>query len=47
MALVGFQNEPVTLCDNKVCFEEKKDIPNTCEKSRKGQSVTEWCRSGK
>ena len=31
MALVGFQYEPVRLDINEVCFEEKQDIPNTCE----------------
>ena len=45
MALVGFQYEPLSLDVNKVCFEE--DIPNTREKSRKRQSVNEWCRCGK
>ena len=44
MALVGFQYEPVSLNVNKVCFDEKEDIHSTCEKSRKSQSVTEWCR---
>ena len=46
MALVGFQYEPVSLDVNEVCFEEQ-DIPDTREKSRKSQSVTEWCRFGK
>ena len=47
MALVGFQYEPVSLDVNEVCFEEEQDIPNTREKSRKSQSVTEWYRCGK
>ena len=47
MALVGFQYESVSLDVNEVCFEEKQDIPNTREKSRKSQNVTEWCRCGK
>ena len=47
MALVGFQNEPINLDVNEVCFEEEQDIPNTSEKSRKSQRVTEWCRCGK
>ena len=47
MALVGFRFEPVSLDVNKVCFEEKQDIPNTREKSRKSQGVTEWCKCGK
>ena len=46
LALVGFQNEPEFIV-NEVCFEEENDIPNTREKSRKNQSVTEWCRCGK
>ena len=41
MALVGFQYEPGSLDVNEVCFEKEQDIPNTCEKSRKSQSVTE------
>ena len=44
MALVGFQYELVSLHVNEVCFEEEQDIPNTREKSRKSQSVAEWCR---
>ena len=32
---------------NKVCFDEEQDIPNSREKSRKSQSVTDWCRCGK
>ena len=44
MALVGFRYELVSLDVNEVCFEEKQDIPNTSEKSRKSQGVTEWCR---
>ena len=47
MALVGLQYEPLSLAVNEVCFEEEQDIPNVCEKSRKSQSVTEWCRCGK
>ena len=31
---------------NKVSFEEEQTIPNTHEKSRKSQSITEWCRCG-
>ena len=45
MALVGFQYEPVSLDVNIVCFEEEHNIPNTLEKSRKSQSVTEWFRN--
>ena len=41
MALVGFQYDSVSLDVNEVCFEEEQDIPNTSEKSRKSQSVTE------
>ena len=47
MALVGFQYEPVSLVVNEVCFKEEQDIPNTREKSRKSQSVTERCRCEK
>ena len=47
MALVGFRYKPVSLDANEVCFEEEQDIPNTCEKSRTNQSVTEWYRCGK
>ena len=47
MVLIRFQYKPVSLDRNKVCFEEGQDIPNTREKSRKNQSVTEWCRCGK
>ena len=32
---------------NEICFGEKQDIPNTCEKSRKRRRVTEWCRCDK
>ena len=46
LALIGFQNEPEFIV-NEVCFEEENDIPNMREKSRKNQSVTEWCRCGK
>ena len=41
MALVGFPYEPVSLDVNELCFLEEQDIPNTHEKSRKSQSVTE------
>ena len=34
MALVGFQNEPVSLDVTEVVFEEEQDIPNKCEKPR-------------
>ena len=47
MALVRLQYEPVSLDVNEVCFEKEHDIPNTREKPRKMQSVTEWCRCGK
>ena len=47
MVLVRFQYKPVSLDTNKVCFEEGQDIPNTREKLRKNQSVTEWCRCHK
>ena len=47
MALVGFQYKPASLDVIKVCFDEEQDIPNTREKSRKSQSVTEWRRCGK
>ena len=47
MALVGFQYEPVSLDVDKVCFEKEQNIPNTCQKSRNVQIVTEWCRCGK
>ena len=43
MSLKGFQFETVSLDVNEVCFEEEQDIPNIWEKSRKRQSVTEWC----
>ena len=46
-SLVGFQYETVSLHINEVCFEEEQDIPNTREKSRKSQSVTECYRCGK
>ena len=42
MALVGFHCNKVSLDVNKVCFEEQ-DIPNMGEKSRKSESVIEWC----
>ena len=41
MALAGFYYEPESLNANEVCFEEEQDIPNTREKSRKSQNVTE------
>ena len=44
MALVECQYESVSLDVNEVCFEEKQDISNTHENSRKSQSVNEWCR---
>ena len=47
MFLVGFQYEPVILDVNEVYFDQEQDIPNTCEKYRKNQDVTEWCRCGK
>ena len=47
MDLVGFLYKPVSLDVHEVCLEEVQDIPNTREKSRKSQSVTEWCRCGK
>ena len=47
MALLEIQYAPVSLDVNKVCFDEEHDIPNTNEKLRKSQSVTEWCRYGK
>ena len=46
MALVGFHYEPVSLDVNKVCFAEEQDIPNTREKSRKRQRVSERGRCG-
>ena len=49
MALVGFRYEPVSLDVKEVYFEEEQeslDIPNTREKSRETESVTEWCRCG-
>ena len=46
MALVGFHYEPVSLDVNKVCFAEEQDIPNTREKSRKCQRVSERGRCG-
>ena len=47
MALVGFKYKPMSLDVNEVCFEKEQDIPNTHKKTRKSQSVTEWCRCGK
>ena len=46
MAIVGFQDEQVSLDVNEVCFAVQ-DIPNTHEKLMKSQSVTELCRCGK
>ena len=46
MALVGFLYEPVSLDENEVYFIEEQDIPNTLEKWRKSQGVTEWRRCG-
>ena len=46
MALVAFQYEHASLDVNEVGFEEQA-IPNIGEKSRKSQSVTDWCRCGK
>ena len=43
MTLVGFQHESVSLDVNEFCFEEEQNIPNRRVKSRKSQSVTEWC----
>ena len=42
MALVWFQNEPVSLEVSEFCSEEGSDIPNAREKSRKSKNVTEW-----
>ena len=42
MGLVELQYEPVSLDVNKFCLDEKQDILNTLEKSRKSQSVTEY-----
>ena len=47
MALAVLRYEPVSLDVNEVCFEEGQHIPNAREKSRKSQSITEWCRCGK
>ena len=41
------QYKPLSLDVNKVCFDEEQDIPNTSEKPRETQNVTEWCRSRK
>ena len=46
MALAEFQYELVSLDVNEVCFEKEQDIPNTREKSRKSEGVTEWYRCG-
>ena len=46
MDLVEFQYEPVSLDVNKFCFDEEHHIPDTGEKSRKNQSITEWCSRG-
>ena len=45
--LLATASKAVSLDVNDVCFEEEQDIPNTHEKSRKCQSVLEWCRCGK
>ena len=47
MALVGLQYEPMSFDVQEVCFDEEQNILDTREKSRKSQSVTEWCRCGK
>ena len=47
MILVELQYEPAGLDTKEVCFDEEQDIFNTSEKSRKGQSIIEWCRCGK
>ena len=47
MPLVGFQHESVSLDVNEFCFEEEQNIPKRRVKSRKSQSVTEWCWCGK
>ena len=47
MHLVGFQHEPVSLDVNKVCFDEKLNIPDTDEKSRKRHCATELYSPGK
>ena len=39
MALVGPQDEPVSLDVSKACFEKEQDSPNTREKSRKSKSL--------
>ena len=46
MALIGFQNEPISLDVNKACFEEEQDITNTHEKSGNSQSLITWRRIG-
>ena len=40
-ALVRFQYQPVSSDVNEVFFEEKQDISNKSEKSRKRQNFTE------
>ena len=47
IALARFQYEWVNLDVNEVCLKEEQDIPNTSKKSRKSQTITEWCRCGK
>ena len=45
LASIGFQYEPELVVNEVV--KEEWDIPNTHEKSRKSQKVTDWCRCGK
>ena len=45
MFIVGFQYEPSSDV-KEACLEEEQDILNS-RRSRKSQSVTEWCRCGK
>ena len=45
--LLATASKAVSLDVNDVCFEEEQDIPNKHEKSRKSQSVLEWCICGK
>ena len=47
IALVGLQYEPMSFDVQEICFDEEQNILDTREKSRKSQSVTEWCRCGK
>ena len=44
---MAVQYEPVSLDVKGVCFDKEQDMPNTPEKSRKSQSVTESRRCGK